>query len=330
MVRLYGPRADYDRAAHERWLHGLRKEVRDELDRHDQKDERLLLLEMLEPNVMLRRTDLDDLVMLTASFSWDSKEIEALLEEHKPYLVATLARGDAASIEHPLRPLVRAEKLGGAEGHLRQLIEREISGARVYRNANRERPLLIEGRRISFTATPLEYRSGRRGPEKDVVHEVPYLNVANETLDRKDGPPLARLPESLPVIDHHAANDDLKRRRLEVVRAGKAWGLLFALATAGVDLLSDEAREFYTILQITAEVEEKLWGQQVSRYRLVSKNHEPGRLVIVVRRPEGAAEQHLPVDRMVAQQATRGEHFFESGLEAGEGGHGAGHGAVLT
>lgn len=302
---------DYDLETHREWLHGLRKEVRDRMNGHDQKDERLLLLETLEPSVALRRSDLDDLVRLTASFAWDSKEIETLLDTHKPYLATTLARGNATSIEHFLEPLVRPGELGSTEIQIGQLISRELSGARVYRNANRDHPLLIEGRRILFTATPFIHRSGRKGHEQISNPEIPFLTVANPTLDRREGAPIARLPSDLPVVDIFIAHQDLSRINREIVRKGQAWGRLFALATAGADRLPDESREFYTILQITAEVEEKLWRQHVASYKLDSKSQESGQLVIVIKRAESASREFLPVDRMVAQQVTRGEHFFE-------------------
>jgi serine/threonine protein kinase len=307
--RFHGP-SDYDPEAHRNWLHQLRKEIRDTLKGNELKDQRLLLLEMLEPSVALRRSNLDDLVELTASIAWDFKEIDSLLLTQKPYVVAALSRGAPYSIERFLKPLVKLDELGNGESTIADLIQREISGARVYRNSNPDQPLLIEGRRILFAATPFAHRYGKRDAEIRFVSEVPFLTVAN-ILDRREGAPIARLPYGLPVVDLSTAHRDLERSQRRVAQRGEGWRRLFELAMAGVDRLPQRSREFHTILQVTAEVEERLWKQLVSPYRVVSKHTEADRIAVIIRRTDDLWQEAQPADRMVAQQAARGERFFE-------------------
>lgn len=303
--------SDYDERAHQDWLHGLRAEVLGLLSDHEQKDERLLLREMLEPNVALRRSDLDDLVQLTATIAWDSREIEQLLSEHKPYVTTSLDRRTLYSIEHFLEPLLKTGELGSTEADLRRAVEREIAGARVYRNSgNPDQPLIIEGRRVLFTATPFVHGSGRKRGAEQNIPAVPFLSVAR-ALDRKEGSPIAKLPMDLRVVDLTVVHKDLNSTHRQIVQKGEAWRRLFEMATIAAGRLPHECREFYTILQVTAEVEEQLWRQQVSGYQLFSKTQESGRLVVVVKRDEGPSAANLQVDRMVAQQTTRGERFFE-------------------
>ncbi len=307
---------DYDEISHEEWLHGLRREVRNALWEQHQTDERLLLQEMLEPSLSYRCPDLEDLVQLTARIAWASTEIERLLSREKPYLTATLVRNQPSSVENFLRPFVRPDELGQDEEDIAKLISQEISGAHIYTNAgNSERPLLIEGQRILFAVAPFKHSFDADSTRSDAVVEIPYLTVAT-SLDRKEGSPLARLPIDLKIVNLLTAHYDLRSRGEQMRKKGDAWRRLFDLARFKPDRLPDECREFYTILQITAEVEAQLWKEQVVPYQLVEKTVLPDqRHKVVLKRTEDSKNAlrttASSLDRVIARQAARGERFFE-------------------
>src|SRR6185503_17767393 len=99
------PAQPYDYAAHCEWIEGLRDEVR---QRVADIDERLLLLEMLEPDVRARMSELTDAVELSRRFAHGARAVQQLLnnQAQPPRFTTTLHRGTPECIENFLEPYV--------------------------------------------------------------------------------------------------------------------------------------------------------------------------------------------------------------------------------
>jgi serine/threonine protein kinase/tetratricopeptide (TPR) repeat protein len=299
------PAQTYDFDAHCAWIEGLREEVRANVA---DIDERLLLLEMLAPDVRTRMSELTDAVELSRRFMQGSREVQQLLNDRDrpPRLVTTLHRGTPECIENFLDRYVDLSEAGETVEELVAFLQRLLAGARIYRNGgNPARPLVIEGRRVTFAARPLEHDGAK-------FTALPYLTVATSD-DRSTGPEIARLPETVEIGPVGGDRPAAVSRIAESLQYGEAWKQLFEIAAGGEDTLEPPQREFHSILRVTAEVERSLWDSHVVPYKLVSKNAEPPTEIVIEPRDGEWRRQKLSIAGIVAQDMERGYTRFELG-----------------
>lgn len=300
------PGQPYDYAAHREWIESLRDEVRQHV--HDT-DERLLLLEMLVPDVRARMSELTDAVELSRRFAQDAREVQRLLNDtqNPPRVVTTLFRATPEGIDRFLAPLVDLSEAGTTSEDLSAFVQQLLAGARIYRNGgNPARPIVVEGQ-VTFTLTPFVHNGV-------TFSAIPYLTVAT-AQDRSTGPEIARLPHTIEVENIQTGRARIESEMAETIRKGDVWTLLFEIAANNEDKLEPVQREFHSILRITAEVERSLWDSQVIPYRVVSQtldDYDHATEVIIESREE-LGRRKLSVADFVAQQFERQQSSFELG-----------------
>lgn len=297
------PAQTYDYAAHCEWIERLRDEVRRTVT---DIDERLLLLEMLSPDVRVRMSELTDAVELSRRFAHGARAVQRLMNDpaQSPRFTTTLHRGTPECIDNFLQPYVANEELGGTNESLRQYLQRALSGARIYRNGgNPARPLVIEGA-VTFTVMPFEHLGTK-------YSAIPYLLVGTSD-DFSIGPELARLPRDVEVDNLQAGRARIETQIAETLRHGEVWRQLFEIAASTTDRLPLTQREFHSILRVTAEVERALWDTHVVPFKRVWQNDE--RTEALIEMSDAARRrERLTLSEFIAQQIDHQQMTFELG-----------------
>jgi len=273
----------YDVSRHIEWAKGLQEEVR---SRRNEKllspDEAGVIIRMIEPRAHRRTANLEEIAGIARRLSLLRSDLAQRLQarpligfttldpQHpdciSEYLKNEIALPDDLLSKDDGDSFVRRQK----EDKLAKLIEEELRGAYVYVSTSPDdKPLLLQGNRVSFTAKPFRYddRTYRRVAFIEVAKRG--ISAAGDWLTRLGTVRIRPIRNNLPLA--------------EVFSEGESWDELFRFAEARTDGLGLEQRRMFDKVQLSVELEKRLWLRSVYECEVLEMQENPDEQTVRVR-----------------------------------------------
>ncbi|XXY15464.1 AAA domain-containing protein [Sorangium sp. So ce216] len=295
----------YDRDQHLTWVERLRREAQQTYQKKDLGSEELsLLLELLVADMNQRTPDLDRACALSATLALRSTSLGEQIAGQRLIVATTLGRDTDASI---FRFIGRQIDISAVHtsGEMKALLEAELVGAKVYVNPSSDsEPLLIFGKRVAFTVTPLRLGG-------TVYRRLGFLKVAVEHEAPKQHA-LAALDSGVEVLNLSQTMDVTT-----LLGRGGSWEDLFQLAERRFDGLGPDQRRFQKALELSVELQRDLWTEEVYPYAIVSAPEAPlggqstNSVVIRERAEVASGARSTSLLRFVAQHLDREIPWFD-------------------
>jgi hypothetical protein len=292
--RFLDPTA-YKIQEHEAWIEKLRLEIQKAYNMHDLcADEFLLLRNLIVADPRRRPSDLDEAVEMAKALALVGGGLKEKLKRGRLIAFTTLNFREEYCIKNFLQREIDISGIEEAPDKLAALVQEELNGAYVYHNsADKERPLLLVGKRVAFTAKPFEWN-------QVVYKRFAFIEVARNYM-RPDGSPLAQVGEvEIRGLDYTMSLTPL-------LSAGESWQDLFTMVENQSDGLGLDQRRFHRTLSLSVELEKKLWEKWSYAYQVVERAEDSDqsaqieRIAILQRKMAGDDNRLSMADALLQQ-----------------------------
>jgi serine/threonine protein kinase len=288
--RVFVDPNSYDVQRHFEWLERLRTDAENAVRNENLRpDEESLIARLLEPDPRRREADLDRISDETRRLAVLRSGLARRLQARPLMMFTPLNFDDPSCVKNFLENEVALPDDAQSDPKaLARFIEDELRDAYVFLSSSAdEKPLLLKGKRVAFTAQPFRY-------DGQEYRRAAFLEVAKRGITA-DGDWLTRIG----AVTVKPITSDL--RISDILSDGAWWEELFTLADEKLDDLGINQLRFLRKLSITLGLESRVWERSIYRCEIVDTGYLPlsSEQFVVVR--EATDSRSLPLRRTLRE-----------------------------